>query len=215
MALINQMITLQRPSVSPGAAQYGAAATSSVTGWIFTPSRPRSTRLWSLSSANGGLSPTEPTVPVAFNQPGISTNLVGGFALEYCRTLCKRGATGRLLLRAKRGGIFCACVVESAVGEIRSFREHATPGPAVPKQCPYPGARPAPLLWLQGCFTFAVTRPARVTVWRCDMQTSPTKSIKRPLLTLVSSGLLMIAPLARGRADSQSALNPTAKSHMS
>lgn len=45
------------------------------------------------------------------------------------------------------------------------------------------------------------------------MQTSYARSIKRPLLTLVSSGLIMIAPLARGRADSQSAPNPTAKSH--
>jgi FimV-like protein len=40
------------------------------------------------------------------------------------------------------------------------------------------------------------------------MQTSHTKSIKRPLLTLASSGLIMIAPLARRRAGSQSGAEP-------
>jgi len=45
-----------------------------------------------------------------------------------------------------------------------------------------------------------------------DMQTSYARSIKRPLLTLVSSGLVMTPPLARVRAASQSVPSPTVKS---
>jgi hypothetical protein len=48
-----------------------------------------------------------------------------------------------------------------------------------------------------------------------DMQTSRTKPIKRPLLTVVRNGvMMMITPLARGRANRQSAPNQIAKSPM-
>jgi hypothetical protein len=104
---------------------------------------------------------------------------------------------------------------ETAVSEICSFRKHATPRPTVPKQCPYPGARPASPALAAGLLHFCCdSTGARNGMEVIDMQTSHAKPIKRPLLTVVRSGVIMITPLARGRANRQSAPNQIAKSPM-